>query len=260
MVFTCSEKPLHTLLCLSEVPPTLSLKQFLWPSLVLSRKIVWQFLFPCLSPPAEFSSRWYLCVMEKFPQHCLWNSSKVRLIDNGPLLSFQGRSSNASSFHTSLLQVIDGVMPLAFCLQVVSQAPSDLPRHKPLVMAALPSSISLSIHIYLLGHFPLLWHVQGSTPRGVFRGGHWPLTHSSLQFAQQANFITWLAGVGSMETQMSKNLANITYINYPPTLFTVRDYLSFKGTSLLKFVSNSLNTLNRWSEHDVQKQFCDWKC
>ena len=37
-------------------------------------------------------------------------------------MSFQGRSSSASSFHASLLQAINGVMSLAWCLQVVSQA------------------------------------------------------------------------------------------------------------------------------------------
>ena len=37
----------------------------------------------------------------KFPQRCLWSSSNVRRIDDGPLSSFQGRSSSASSFHTS---------------------------------------------------------------------------------------------------------------------------------------------------------------
>ena len=42
--------------------------------------------------------------------------------DDGPLSSFQGRSSNASSFHASLLQVIHGVMSLALFPQVVSQA------------------------------------------------------------------------------------------------------------------------------------------
>ena len=46
-------------------------------------------------------------------RRCLWNYSSVRLIDDGPLSSFQGRPSNASSFHTSLLQVIDGVVSLA---------------------------------------------------------------------------------------------------------------------------------------------------
>ena len=80
----------------------------------------------------QFSSRWYLCprkspyalhpVSEKFPQRCLWNSSKVRLNDDGPLSSFQGRSSSASSFHASLLQPIDGVMSLALRPQVVFQA------------------------------------------------------------------------------------------------------------------------------------------
>ena len=32
-------------------------------------------------------------VSQKFPQCCLWNGSSVRLIDSGPLSSFQGRSS-----------------------------------------------------------------------------------------------------------------------------------------------------------------------
>ena len=80
----------------------------------------------------QFSSRWYLCawkspyvlrlVSQKFPQRCLWNSSNICLVDDGPLSSFQGRSSSTSSFHASLLQVISGVMSLALFLQVVSQA------------------------------------------------------------------------------------------------------------------------------------------
>ena len=45
----------------------------------------------------------------------------LMMID-GPLSSFQGRSSSASSFHASL-QVIDGVMSLALCPLAVSQAP-----------------------------------------------------------------------------------------------------------------------------------------
>ena len=53
-------------------------------------------------------------------QRYLWNGSNVRLTDDGPLLSFQ---SSASSFHTSLLLVIDGVVSLVLCLQIVSQAP-----------------------------------------------------------------------------------------------------------------------------------------
>ena len=65
----------------------------------------------------QFSSRWYLCA-QKFPQHCLWNSSNVHLLS-----SLQGRSSSTSSFHASLLPAIDGVMALALCPQVGSQAP-----------------------------------------------------------------------------------------------------------------------------------------
>ena len=36
---------------------------------------------------------------------------------------FNWRSSSASSFHASLLQAIDGVVSVAVCLQLVSQAP-----------------------------------------------------------------------------------------------------------------------------------------
>ena len=61
-------------------------------------------------------------VSQKFPQRCLWNGSSVHLIDDGPLSSFQGRSSRASCFHASLLQAIDWVMSSALCPQVVSQA------------------------------------------------------------------------------------------------------------------------------------------
>ena len=48
-------------------------------------------------------------ISQKFPQQ-VRNSSSVRLIADGPLSSFQGRSSIASSFHASLLQSIDSVV------------------------------------------------------------------------------------------------------------------------------------------------------
>ena len=51
---------------------------------------------------------------QQFPQCCFWNGSNIRQIDDGPLLSFQGRSLSSSSFPASLLQVVDGVMSLAF--------------------------------------------------------------------------------------------------------------------------------------------------
>ena len=60
--------------------------------------------------------------LRSFPNVALENGSNVRLTDDGPLSSFQGRSSSASSFNSSLLQVIDGMMSLALCPQVVSQA------------------------------------------------------------------------------------------------------------------------------------------
>ena len=76
----------------------------------------------------QFSSWWYLCarktpyalhpVSRNIPQRCFWNSSDVCLTDDGPLSSFQVRSSSASSFRVFLLQAIDAVMSLALCPQV----------------------------------------------------------------------------------------------------------------------------------------------
>ena len=62
-------------------------------------------------------------VSKKFTHRFILNSSNVRLIDDGALSPLQWSSSNASSFHASLLQAIDGVMFLALCPQVVFQAP-----------------------------------------------------------------------------------------------------------------------------------------
>ena len=83
-------------------------------------------------------------IFQKFPQCCLWNSSSVCLIDNGLLLSFEGKLLSSSSFYTSLLQTVDGVMSLALCPQCLKllKNTSDLPRHKPFVMVALPATLS----------------------------------------------------------------------------------------------------------------------
>ena len=60
------------------------------------------------------------------------NSSSIpfRLTDAGSLSlsSFEGGSSSASSFHASLVQATNGVVSLALCPQVVSQAPYGV-RH-----------------------------------------------------------------------------------------------------------------------------------
>ena len=85
-----------------------------------------------------FSWRWYLCawkspyalhpLSQKFPQRCLWYASNVRLSDDDPFSSFQGRSFSASSFHASLLQAIDGVMSLALCPIYVFMYPVYWPQ------------------------------------------------------------------------------------------------------------------------------------
>ena len=77
---TCSEKPICAPSRLSEVSLTLRLKQFQcssdwqWPFLILSRKIVRCFLFPCPSPPGD---QW--CdVLGFVPAGIVSNSSSLR--------------------------------------------------------------------------------------------------------------------------------------------------------------------------------------
>ena len=68
LVSVCLGKPTCAPPHLSEVSPTLSLKRFQcssdwrWPSLVLSRKIIWRFLFPHLSPPGNWWCDVFGCV------------------------------------------------------------------------------------------------------------------------------------------------------------------------------------------------------
>ena len=101
----------------------------------------------------QFSSRWYLCaqkipyalhpVSQKFPQ-----CSNVRLIDDGPLSSFQGRSSSASAFITSLLQAINGVISLALYPQLVSVSSSSTYSEKQATCFARQSMCSVISHHY----------------------------------------------------------------------------------------------------------------
>ena len=61
--------------------------------------------------------------LRSFPKRYLWNNLNIRLIDDGPLSSFQGRSSCACSFYVSPPGDRWCDMSLALCPQVVSQAP-----------------------------------------------------------------------------------------------------------------------------------------
>ena len=122
----------------------------------------------CLLSSVQFSPRWYLCarkspyalhpVSQKFPQRCLWNSSNVRLTDDGPFSSFQGRSSSASSFNASLIQAINGVMFLALCPQVVSQASQNF----GLSEKQTTSLLAKRPPVYLIGRFPSYFTGWGS--------------------------------------------------------------------------------------------------
>ena len=84
--------------------------------------------------------------LRNFPRCCLFDGSNDDLTDdNGPFSSFQTKSVSASSVYASFLQAIDGVLSLALCPQVASQAPQHVrssERHKPLVVVALAASLS----------------------------------------------------------------------------------------------------------------------
>ena len=104
----------------------------------------------------KFHARWYLrapegphalrpVALKDSLSCCLLNSSNVRLTDDVPFSSFQGRPLSGSSFYASLLKSIDGAMPLVFvsargCLELLNT--SDLPKSIPLVMVTLSASLS----------------------------------------------------------------------------------------------------------------------
>ena len=79
----------------------------------------------------------------------------------------QGRSSSASSFHASLLQAIDvlGFVPAS---RVSSSSALQIFREASLLWELLYPPVCL------LGRFPSLRHVQGSTHTGVLEGGRRP--------------------------------------------------------------------------------------
>ena len=115
-------------------------------------------------------------VSQKLPQHRLWNSSSVRLIDDGPLSSFQGRLSSASSFYTSIGDWWCDVLGFVLVGSVSSFSTLKIFWEASHLWGLLCPPV------YLLGRFPSLQHVQGSTPTGIFKGGCQPLTHPSLGF------------------------------------------------------------------------------
>ena len=82
---------------------------------------------------------WMYCCEEQLGVSTSY-SSNVHLIDNGPLLSFQGRSLSPSSFQASLLQATDDVM-LWHCVHRLSRAPQHFrsSEMQATVMVALPT-------------------------------------------------------------------------------------------------------------------------
>ena len=85
-------------------------------------------------------------VCQRFPQRWLGSDSNVRLIDNGPFSSFQGRSSGASSFHAFFCFCF-----VLFCLVPSLRPPPPPPPPPPPApfssfVVVTPSSLSSSLY------------------------------------------------------------------------------------------------------------------
>ena len=163
-----SEKPICAPSRLSEVSPVLPLKRFQcssdwrWPSFVLSKKIVSRFLFQSLSPPGDQWSDW------RWPSLVLSKKIVSRFL-------FQSLSPPGDQWCDVFGFVPGGSVSSFSTLQIFWKA-------KHLRGLLWPP-------VYLLGRFPSLRHVQGSTPTGVFEGGCRPLRHSSLGFPSTLHFL-----------------------------------------------------------------------
>ena len=131
----------------------------------------------------------------------------VRLIDDGPFLSFQRILFSASAFHAALLQATGGVMLSTLSPQVVLQAPQHIRSSWPLaIVANAPRD-------YMLGHFPRLRHVQVCKSLGErVEGRQRALHHPSVLLEKKVRNFT-----GDTETLLPKLLAS--YIYLPLTSF-----------------------------------------
>ena len=115
-------------------------------------------------------------VSQKFPQHCLWNGSNVRLIDDGPLSSFQRKIVQRLLFPRL-------APPGDRWCDVLGFVPAgSVSSFSALLRDASHLWGLLCLSVCLLGHVPSLRHVRGSTPTGVFEGGCRPSTQFTLGF------------------------------------------------------------------------------
>ena len=120
-------------------------------------------------------------VSQTFPQRCLWNSPKCSSVWRWPFLVLSRKivqrflfprfSSPGDRWCDVIGFVTAGSVSSSSTCQIFRDA-------SQLLWLLCPP-------VCLLGHFPSLRHVQGSTPTGVFEGGCRPLTHSSLGFLFQ---------------------------------------------------------------------------
>ena len=113
-----------------------------------------------------FSSEKPICALRRFPNVCLWSNSNVRVTAwQWPSLVLSVKVFERFLFcYASLFQAIDGVSSLALrapASSVSSSSTFQIFRDASLLWLLFFPAFCL------LGHFPSLRRVQGSTPTGV---------------------------------------------------------------------------------------------
>ena len=124
-----------------------------------------------------------------------FESFSVSLTDNGPLLSFQGRSYLTDNGPLLSFQGRSYMVPFPrlspqgeWCSYVLGFVPAGNVSSSSTLQIFQDTSHLwwlLCLAVYLLSHFSSLWHVHRS-----FQGGSRPLAHSSLGFP--INVKMWL--------------------------------------------------------------------
>ena len=139
------------------------------------------------------------------------------LIDDGPVSSFPGRSSSASSFHRLSPQddrwcdVLDSVP--AYSVSNSSTLQIFLDASHLQCLLCLP---------VLSGNFESHRHVQCSTPTGVFGGGDRPLTNSRLGFPFHISLF-----VAASSLNLWRMVACVVWLSWGKPVEGMRDFFHF---------------------------------
>ena len=127
--------------------------------------------------------------------------------DDGPLSTFQGRSSVTSFLHASLLQAIDGVVLLALCQHAVSHAfqhfrssetqatcDSCFARQCICSVLSLHSGMSRAVHPQEFSKVSMHWHIcQSGLPIPLFTFFFSFLFSKLHEYVRMMACMVWLA-------------------------------------------------------------------